>query len=237
MFKRWLYVAGRKAREAAITMPFEEAQTYATESMSEEVALAVTEHVQKWARDIPTEEVRKYWTERKKGRYRSISYGDGTWLLGEAAALKGMDEQPDEQPEETLSEAEKQRRALEEKLRVFMENRQRRQRASASEDDAEERDAWWTSSSQSDRQRWIFAYYVENAGDFELREKVLLHNCRQCGGKGVKEIIYTGGARSTDNNGGGRGRRNGGARGGSGIGLEECGTCKGIGRTRRIQYR
>lgn len=239
VFKRWLYVAGRKARTAAITMGVDEAQTYATEAMSEEIALAVTEHVQKWARDIPAEDVRKYWTERKKGRFRTISYGSGTWLLGEAAALKGMDAPEEEKPEENLSESEKQRRALEEKLRVFMENRQRRQRRAASEDESADREDWWKHASQGDRQRWIFAYYVENAGDFELRDKVLLHNCRQCGGKGVKEIIYTGGARSTDTgNGGGRGRgRRNPQNGGSGIGLEECGTCKGIGRTRRIQYR
>lgn len=232
--KRWLYTAGRLAREAALTMPIDEAQAYASDGLSEEILAGVTEHAGKWARDIPVEEVRKYWNERTKGRYRSITYGTGTWLLGEAAALKGETPQEEESSAKPLTDTQKQRKALEEKLSVFMENRQRRQRSRANADDSEERDQWWTLASLSERQRWIFAYYIENSGDFEVKEKPLLHNCRVCGGKGVKEVIYSGGARSGESTGGGRGGRNAT---GAGRGIEECNTCKGIGRTRRIQYR
>lgn len=232
--KRWLYVAGRLAREAALTMPVDEAQSYAADGLSEEILASVTEHVGKWARDIPTEEIRKYWGERKKSRYRSVTYGTGTWLLGEAAALKGETPQEEEDSSKPLTDTQKQRKALEEKLSVFMENRQRRQRSRANADDSEDRDQWWTFASLNERQRWIFAYYIENAGDFEVKEKPILHNCRVCGGTGVREIIYTGGFRQSDNSGGGRSGRNSA---GDGIGIEECGTCRGIGRTRRIQYR
>ncbi len=235
--KRWLYMAGRLAREAALTMPFEEAQDYAVEGLSEEIQAAVTEHVSKWARDIPGEEVRKYWSERDKGRFRSITYGTGTWLLGEADALKGETPQEEESSDKPLTATQKERKALEEKLKVFMDNRARRQRNRASEDDSEARNEWWTLASLSERQRWIFAFYVEKAGDFEVKEKPLLHNCRVCGGKGVKEIIYTGGARSGEGSGGGRGGRGGRQGAASGTGIEECSTCHGIGRTRRIQYR
>ena len=235
IYKRWLYVAGRLSRQAALTMGFEEAQAHASEGLTDEIAQGVADHMSKWGRDILVEDVRKYWTERKKGRFRSITYGTGTWLLGEAQALKGeTPQEEEEQSDKPLTETQKQRKALEEKLRVFMENRQSRARSNVSEDDSDARDQWWTAASQSDRQRWIFAYYVENAGDFEVKEKPLLSNCRDCGGKGVKEIIYTGGTRSGDDNGGGRGGRRQSA---AGVGIEECNTCKGIGRTRRIQYR
>jgi hypothetical protein len=215
-------------------MPFEEAQSYAGEGMSDEILAGVTDHIRKWARDIPVEDVRKYWTEREKKRFRSITYGTGTWLLGEADALKGETPQEEEQSEKPLTDTQKERKALEEKLKAYMANRERRQRNRASEDDSEERDQWWTLASLSERQRWIFAFYVEKAGDFEVKEKPLLHNCRVCGGKGVKEIIYTGGARSGESSSGGRGSRRASA---AGTSLEECSTCKGIGRTRRIQYR
>ncbi len=235
VYKRWLYASGRAAREAALKMDFDGASTYATETMSEDIVTAVTEHVTKWARDIQSEEVRKYWSERKKTRYRSISYGTGTWLLGEDAALKGENPEEEAEPTETMSETEKQRRALEEKLKVFMENRERRQRNTARADESEDRDAWWTAASLDDRQRWIFAYYIENASDFELKDKVLFQNCRECGGKGIKEVIYTGGgARSGESSGRGRNNRRAAS---SGVGIEECNTCKGIGKTRRIQYR
>lgn len=233
---RWHYFAGRLARKAAIELPFAEAQAYAAETLSEEVLLAVTDYVQRYAAEIQPEDVRKYWNERKKTRWRNITYGQGTWLLGEDAALKGLEAAPEEEPGGPQTEQAKQRAALAEKLRVFMENQQRRRQSRASGDEGEERDQWWTTSAQQDRERWILAYYIENSKDYDLNEKVLFRNCRDCGGTGVKEVIYTGDARSRDS-GGGRGGRGGTQGSGSGSELQQCDTCKGISKTRRIQYR
>jgi hypothetical protein len=57
----------------------------------------------------------------------------------------------------------------------------------------------------------------------DLDPKPSLSNCRECGGIGVREVIYTGGARSGDTVSGRR--------------LMHCPTCHGIGRVRRIRYR
>ena len=95
--------------------------------------------------------------------------------------------------------------------------------------------------SVADKAQWLRAYYVEFSGDFELRDHPRLHNCPTCGGKGVLEIINAGAGTSAGQDQGGRGGR--GSRGGSnnnrgnGLQMVSCGTCRGVGRFRRVYYR
>ena len=53
-------------------------------------------------------------------------------------------------------------------------------------------------------------------------------NCRECGGSGVREVIYTGGGTSARNQEGGRGPRSQ---------KIACPTCHHIGIVRRVTFR
>ena len=63
--------------------------------------------------------------------------------------------------------------------------------------------------------------YVEDSGDFELT-RVRFRNCRECGGTGTRQVIYTGGAVE-------------GAQ--SGQRIVPCPTCHKLGRVRMLKYR
>ena len=88
----------------------------------------------------------------------------------------------------------------------FLKNQESQRRARKTADQEDDVEAYWAGLAHSARTNWLVAYYVENSGQFDLRPKPELHNCRECGGLGVREIIFTGGARS-DSQGGGTQRQ------------------------------
>jgi len=218
--RRWYSSIDRFAGMAARDKGFEEVIAYVDEGMSEEIAERVSEHARTVWPEIDVDQVRQMWLERKPGRWKPASYGLGTWLLGEEAALKGG---PETQQEEPKSEQDQRRADLEEKIARFLRNQEMAKSARKSQEDQEDVEEFWATLSYAARKSWIVAYYAENSGDVQVRPQPELQNCPECGGTGTREIVYSGSART----GGGQ----------SGLRLVACETCKGIGRLRKIRYR
>ncbi|MDP6408344.1 MAG: hypothetical protein QGI46_03115 [Planctomycetota bacterium] len=218
--RRWYLAVERLSGVAARGKGYEETLGYLDETMSEEILAYAYESVLGLWAEVESDQVRQMWLERKPGRWRPASYGLGTWLLGEERALAGGPVQAQAAP---ASERDQERAALEERIAAFLRNQEMAKAARGSEEDEEDLEAFWAGLSYAARKNWIVAYYAENSGEVELRKKPELHNCRECGGTGTREVLYTGSARS------------GGPP--SGMRLVACETCKGIGRTRRVRYR
>lgn len=239
--RRWLDHTGRIARSAAKQIDsYEGAVAYVDEQYHEDVLAAVTADVHRRISDsVEPEEVIAYWATRKLGRFQNATYGLGTWMLGEEAALAGTaSEEGDSKSGGNERDAE--REALEQKIEKFLSGQRKARQRRTQEEEADEYDQYWKRMSVDDRAQWLRAYYAENSGDFELRDRPYLHRCPTCAGQGVREIINASAGTSSSNRDGG-GRNRGGNRGNassnSGPTMVACNTCKGIGRQRRIYYR
>jgi hypothetical protein len=223
--KTWHRAAANRARRA-VGKSYQEVLVYLDGLMAEEVFNDVFEAAQRVQSDVEQDMVRQLWIEREGGRWRRASYGYGTWLLGEGPALEGME--PDEEEAlPTTTSKDKERAELEQRIKRFLQNQQLQRQARSSEAQAEEQELSWKLLSSGARASWILAYYAEQSGDMELRQPRFRH-CRECGGKGVREVISTGNART---------QRNPGQGGGGGMNKIQCPTCRGIGIVRRIDYR
>ncbi len=217
---RWFAWMGRLAAKAAREKTYQESLTYVGELFGEEIVLNVTLEMRRIWPSIEEDQVRQFFIERKRGRWKPASYGLGTWLLGEDDALKGGTAEV--QKKEPESARDRERADLEEKINRFMRNQQMQKRNSNSEEDEEEVANFWKTLSSSARRYWLIAYYAENAGHLDVRSKPELRNCSECAGTGAHQVIYTGSARAGAS---------------SGLRLVTCGACHGIGRVRRIRYR
>lgn len=218
--KAWFSWMGRLTTKAAREMTFEGALAYLDDGLSEEIVRNVTETMRKKWPDIESDRVRQFFIERKLGRWKPSSYGLGTWLLGEDEALKGgVAEAENTKP---MSPKDKERAAEADKINRWLRNQEMAKRARKSEDDQDEVQEAWMRLQSTARRNWMVAYYAENSGDLMVRPQPELRNCSECGGRGVREIIYTGGARKDAT---------------SGLQNVPCPTCHGIGRVRRIRYR
>ena len=229
----WYRWTERLAAKAARSMGYAQAVSYAEEKLHEEVLAANLADAQKWNAQIEEGTVMQMWLERKVARYRVSSYGLGTWLLGEDAALAGSPSNA--QAPSGGSEVDSERAALEEKIRSFLQSQKRAGRTSAlaSGDEEGEVEAFWKTLSSSARSSWIVAYYAENSGDMEVKSPPELRNCSTCGGRGIIEVIVTD-PRGSAGGAAGRGQE---AKGRGGLAKLACDACKGIGRVRRIRYR
>jgi hypothetical protein len=194
--------------------------------MKEQVFQAVLEDARRVQSDVEEDTLRQLWVEREKGRWRLASYGHGTWLLGEDKALEGM-EQEEDAAAPAVTAKDKEREELEQRIKRFLENQELRRSAKSSQDKSEDRAAEWKLLSSTSRSQWILAYYAENSGEMDIRPRIAFRACRECGGRGVREIIVTGDART----------RRGENQSGSGLHTAECETCRGLGVIRRIYYR
>lgn len=240
--KRWLYWMKRLARDLAQEPTLAAARAHVDERLSEEIQKAVLADLQKEiSKEAQLEQVKQLFAARKKVRYDSSTYGNGTWLIGEEAALKGST--PSDAPATPVNDVDRQRQELEQRIKQFLKNQQvasRGRKAEAEEDLAQ---TFWESFSAGDRERWLISYYAENSGDLEVRVRPDLIPCRTCGGRGALEVLLTGGGGAPDQgSGGGRGGRSGGrgaSSGGAGDGmqLQKCPTCQGLGIVRRVHFR
>lgn len=196
------------------------------ESMPEEVLAAVhAELVRTVSAEVTPEEVRRYWLERKGTRVHKASYGEGTWLLGREGADKGMPEA--EEPEQELTEVERQRKQIDERLKRFMQNRDtasRKAKQESGEPEEDERALFWSDTTAAERAQWILAYYAENGGDMNV-VRFEVRNCIECDGKGIRGVLNVNAAPPRPE---------------EGQDAEEsvvCPLCRGVGRTRRVAYR
>lgn len=218
--KRWFAWMGRLAAKAGRELSYDETLSFLEERFSDEIVQSVTEEMRRVWPDIEEDQIRQFFIERKRGRWKPASYGMGTWLLGEDAALAGgSGSSAQAQPE---SARDRERADEEERITRFLRNQQMAKRNSKVAEDEEEIADFWKTLSSTARRYWIIAYYAENAGQLDVRPKPELQNCSECGGTGAREVIYTGSAREGAS---------------SGLRLVTCIACRGIGRVRRIRYR
>ncbi len=202
---------------------YEAVLAYIEDGLVEDLRQGVVEDLQRLAPGIEPDEMQQFWDEREGGRRRQATYGLGTWLLGEDRALANIEPQEEKKKPAEKGSQDEARQKLEDRIKRYLDNQELARKAKAggeSEDDDPEK--FWAGWNWSGRSLWTLAYFVENSGLFRL-EKVLFNNCRGCGGKGVREVIFTGSAVSGDAGGNSR--------------LFRCATCRGIARTRRIKYR
>ena len=228
----WYRWTERLAAKAAREMGYAQAVAFAEEKLHEEVLAANLADAQKWNAQIEEGTILQMWFERKVTRYRGASYGGGTWLLGEDAALAGSPTTA--QAPAGASEVDSERAALEEKIRSFLQSQKRAGRSSAlangdQEDDVE---AFWKTLSSTSRSSWIVAYYAENSGDMQVKSPPELRNCSTCAGRGIIEMII-----SDPRGTAGSGSNGKESKGRGGVAKLACNSCKGIGRVRRIRYR
>jgi hypothetical protein len=216
----WFSWMGRLTAKAARGQSFEGALAYLEEGLHQEIVTNVTAGLKRHWAELEEDQVRQYFVERKKSRWKAASYSHGTWLLGEDDALKGNVEQA--APSSGASGRDQAREEQAEKVQRWLRNQEMAKRARGSDEDADEVEGAWSMLSSSARRNWLIAYYAENSGDLEVRPKPELRDCTECGGRGVREVLFSGSARQDAT---------------SGVMQVACPTCRGIGRTRRIRYR
>lgn len=222
---RWHHWSLRLAQEAGRKTSFEEVQAYLDEKMGEEVSQKVRDDVQSIAPGIEVDQVRKLWGERKGGKFRTATYGLGTWLIGESARAE-LDQDKKKAGQEAPpapGSAAEARKKLEERISRYLANQKLTRGSGGGAQNEEEPQVFWGEWNWAGRTQWILAYYAEKSGDFRDLEG-RLSACRECGGTGAREVLFTGSAASTDQSG---------ARGD----LVPCPTCHTIGVVRRVRYR
>jgi tetratricopeptide (TPR) repeat protein len=200
---------------------FTSAIEYVESSLTDDVLEAVLSDMQRTVgMSVTSDEVRRKWQERPRGRIRRASYGQGTWLLGEDRARAEL--QPEVEAAAPQTEKGAERARLEEKIKRYMQNQQLVQRAKAAADQESELEAFWSTWNSNNRSQWLLAYYVEQGGEMKIRTPVHFRNCRDCNGSAVREIIDTGNARSGSQS--------------ASMRLIKCPLCQGIGVMRRVDY-
>ncbi len=225
---RWNSWAVRLAREAARKPTFEEVQGYLDEKMAEDLAQRVRDDVQTIAPGVEADQVRRLWSERKGGKFRTATYGLGTWLLGESARAEldqGKEKKEAEAAPGSQSEA---RKKLEERIKRYLDNQKLTRDAAKTAGGDDDPQVFWESWNWAGRSQWVLAYFAEKSGEFrDLSAR--FSNCRECGGTGARDVLFTGNAGSSDQSGAGTGK--------AGEVLVACPACHTIGIVRRVRYR
>lgn len=224
---RWHYWTVRLARAIGQKTNFEEVRAYLDEKMAEDLVREVTEDVQSIAPGVTPDQVRRIWSERKGGKYRTATYGLGTWLLGEAARAE-LDKGAQNQSAPPPGSAAEARKKLEEKIKRYLENQKLTRQSAQAPDESNDPQAFWQEWSWAARSQWVQAWFAEKSGEFrDLAAR--FENCRECGGTGARSILFTGNAASAQDNqqAGGQAREQ----------LVICPACRHIGIVRRVRYR
>jgi hypothetical protein len=226
---RYLETASRLARSASTKFGYEETINYLESAMKTELQAAVAKDVTGLTKQLDVDAVHKLFQQRdrKALRWQRASYGMGTWLLGKERALKGEQPADDKDAQKPVTEADKQRQAINEAVKSFLKNREMVQKAKSAGEQSEDREAFWREFSSAGRSQWILAYFAEYGGEFDVHPKPLFDNCRECGGTGVR-IISLSGANVAQTQGNKPAATETKA---------TCETCHGLGRVRRISYR
>lgn len=176
-------VADKKLQEPGLE--FAAAREFAQSKMGDEIAAMVAQRLK-----LELEEVRQLWSVRDKypnaRRTEHYSYGTGSWVLGEAAILKGTQQgKAQKEPEDPAAarELEKLAKAIQ-KLR----EQQRAQRAQGGAGPGgpaheETEDEWWQATDRMDRLGWLKAFYAEHGGHLVVTS-AYTQPCFSCGGLG-----------------------------------------------------
>jgi tetratricopeptide (TPR) repeat protein len=217
--RRWHTWAIRLTREAARKLDYDAALEWVGSELPGEIRAAVRADLAEIDPEITMERVEELWRARPLARSHHASYGSGTWLLGDDRARAGLDDEEEEAA--PTDEREEARRDLEERIRRFLDRQRTVDRARGGEAGGDPA-AFWKEWGSTGRAQWLLAYWAEFSGDVEVVH-VRFRPCRECGGRGVREIGYSGPAVSGQS--GQRSR------------LVSCPSCHHVGIVRRISYR
>ena len=219
--RRWGYWLSRLTRQAAGSLDYVGAVAFAEEGLGEAIREAVLADVQEqYNSEASEDQIVAHWVSRHMLRYNNATYGEGTWMLGEDKALAGTEDTSAQR--DAMTDKDKERAALEDKIQRFLKNQRNARRAQAQAAQEDEFQVFWDAFTLSKRANWIKAFYVEFAGDYELRDHPYLKACSTCGGRGALEMIYSGG---------------GGSKQASSVQIVPCHACRGVAVTRRVYYR
>jgi len=209
--------------------------TYLEDKLKEDIMAAVTADLKRAVGpSVQPEEIKKMWDERKFFRFDRASYGQGTWLLGEAAALKEYGDPKEKVVDKPKTGAEAERAKMEEKLKRYLANQnivaKKKAAAGPKEGEESEQEKFWRTWNSSGRAQWLLAYFVENGGELRVLKEEL-SNCPDCNGTGTREMINTGNARSNP-----QGSQGGNNANSAGLVVIDCPLCHRIGRIRRVNF-
>jgi len=217
---RWKYHTRKLTREAARGNNFEAARTWATEEASQAIAGQVLADVQdRVTSAVSEDDVLRLWEERDRVRFESSTYGLGTWLLGEDRAGANGDDAA-AAAETAVSAVDEQRKAIEDRIKRYLENQKVSRRNQASNDEEDLTQKFWEEWTVNGRSLWLMSYYLEESGDFEIRPRASLKPCKTCGGLGALQLLVTGAVQA-----------------GETASVASCPVCRGVKVTRRIYFR
>jgi hypothetical protein len=220
LWHRWLgTLTNKSGGDPARTL--EASLAWLDQGLGDEVKTNVTKELAKTiGGEITPDLVAKYWKERKNERWRRASYGQGTWLLGDAEARKGLE--PEKKPAAAPNETDAARAKLEDRIKRYLQNQEVIKKTQGkTKDEQSEQEKFWKEYSVFSRAQWLLAYYCEHSGDMQLREPSF-SNCPDCNGTGVRTVLNTGGSRQGQT--------------GASEQIIDCPTCHHVGVLRRVNY-
>jgi hypothetical protein len=180
------FIAEKKVAESGVTLAA--VREYAETKMGDEIAARLAAQFK-----LTAEEVKGYFQDRAKfpvgKRAEHFAYSIGSWVLGEAAILKGTKQG---QAQEKQPEDDKQQRDIERIMRAIRQGMERRQQAQRAQGGQEEQtdESWWQEASRQEKVGWLRAYYAEFGGQLVVTF-AYTQECISCYGSGT--VQETGG--------------------------------------------
>ncbi|MBK8100248.1 MAG: hypothetical protein IPK26_24355 [Planctomycetes bacterium] len=165
---------------------WETAKEYAETKMGDDIAARVATLFK-----LPVDEVKQMFAAR--GKYTAgktaelFGYGLGSWVLGEAAIVKGT-KQADGQTQKAPKDAAQDRQieAIARRLRQAMQQNRAAQGGGQDAEPTEE--DWWREATQPERTSWLSAYYAEHGGHLQV-SIAFTQPCVTCFGEGTTAEI------------------------------------------------
>lgn len=178
-------VADKKVVDPAVTLAA--ARQYAEGKMTDDIVARLAQLLR-----IEATEVKELWAGREKytigKRTEHFAYGDGSWVLGEAAILKGTqagkvaDRGKDKGKEAPAGNAQ----AIDRLARLLREAMDRRRAAAQGESGSRKltEEDWWKQASRLEKVGWLRAYYAEFGNQLKVTYQTAAE-CISCYGAGT----------------------------------------------------
>jgi len=174
------------------TLELEDCMVYARDEMGLDI--------QKKLADIygmEIEEIEELWANRKGGRARTVSYGTGTFVLGEEAKTlpeknSGDAEGDEKKEQEKPSSLDERLKERLEKIKAEKAKLAKKRKTKLQIDDiGQSPEQWWRNAEIKTRKNFLTAYFAEKSGAVRV-ERVKFRNCHHCNGKGWLEYFSSG---------------------------------------------
>ncbi|MBL8749778.1 MAG: hypothetical protein JNK78_11505 [Planctomycetes bacterium] len=178
-------VADKKAADAATTL--QSAREYAESKMTDDIVARLATQYR-----IEPAEVKSLWEGRERfaigKRSEHFAYGLGSWILGEAALIKGTHVGKAGEKEKKEPVDENTARDIQRVARIFREQMDKRasaqQGANKGADHKLTEEEWWRQASREEKVGWLRAYYAEFGGQLKI-SFANVSPCVSCFGEGT----------------------------------------------------